>query len=138
MACCSGHVEVVRLLIERGASADHSDKVAGIVLMLKYLQLLYNVYFSFEDGVSALQTAATNGHREVVGLLLQKGANCGSNPLLSAACEGHVEVVRILLEKGANVHAQLKVIRADAISSYVMVSFVDLHSGPFYSSPLGL
>jgi ankyrin repeat protein len=81
--------------------------------------------FSFEDGLSALQTAATNGHHKVVGLLLQRGANCGSNPLLSAACEGHVEVVRILLERGANVHAQLKVIQADAISSYVMISFVD-------------
>ena len=60
---------------------------------------------------TALGWAAANGHREVVQLLLEKGANieaaqsAGATSLYAAAGAGHLEVVKMLLDKGANIEA---------------------------------
>ncbi|KAJ5935976.1 hypothetical protein N7454_005274 [Penicillium verhagenii] len=62
-------------------------------------------------GQTPLSWAAKNGHKEVVRLLLEKGAELESNddsrrtPLLWAARNGHKEVVRLLLEKGAELES---------------------------------
>ncbi|KAJ3293897.1 hypothetical protein HK104_004126 [Borealophlyctis nickersoniae] len=80
----SGHVEVVRLLLEFGA-----DVHAG--------------------GDAALRAASPRGHHEVVRLLLENGANVHAkddSALRGASQRGHFEVVRLLLEHGANVHAK--------------------------------
>jgi ankyrin repeat protein len=52
--------------------------------------------------------AAKNGHKAVVKLLVEKGADLESKdkdfrwtPLLWAAARGHEAVVKLLLEKGA-------------------------------------
>jgi beta-lactamase regulating signal transducer with metallopeptidase domain len=83
-AAGEGHVEVVSLLLERGANPN-----TPIVW----------------TGGTALMVAASEGHVEVVRLLLERGGD----PVLSipplgsalsiAASEGHVDVVRLLLEK---------------------------------------
>ncbi|KAJ7019611.1 ankyrin repeat-containing domain protein [Mycena alexandri] len=55
--------------------------------------------------------ASYYGHTEIVGILLEKGADVNAaggfngNSLQAAAAQGHIEIVGILLEKGANVHA---------------------------------
>ena len=49
----NGHLEVVRLLIEKGADATAEDK----------------------DKLTPMQWAAFNGHLEVVRLLIEKGAD---------------------------------------------------------------
>ena len=81
----SGHVDVVRLLLDRGAALD----VKGSRRM------------------TPLHWAVIRGHVDVVRLLLDRGAALdvrdleGRTPLDRAAMNGHVDVVRLLLDRGA-------------------------------------
>jgi ankyrin repeat protein len=82
LASEKGHVEVVKLLLDRGAEIDKQT------------------FFT------ALHLASYNGYVEVVKLLLDRGAEIdkqtfGGTALHLASQNGHVEVVRILLQKGA-------------------------------------
>ena len=85
-----GHIEIARLLLDRGADVNYND----------------------DTGYTALKLAAEEGHLEMVRLLLDAGADmtiCGGldagNPLHKAAQCGHVAVVRLLLERGADPNA---------------------------------
>jgi ankyrin repeat protein len=55
-----------------------------------------------------LQAAAAQGHTEIVGILLEKGADINAaggrygSSLQAAAAEGHTEIISILLDKGAD------------------------------------
>ncbi|KAJ1382996.1 ankyrin repeat-containing domain protein, partial [Ochromonadaceae sp. CCMP2298] len=53
LACVKGHLDVLRLLLEKGADTDAKDV----------------------DGMTALHWASQQGHPEVLRLLLEKGAN---------------------------------------------------------------
>jgi ankyrin repeat protein len=63
----------------------------------------------YSKGVAGLQVASAFGLKEIVNLLLERGANAetwddeGRTPLYWAAKYGHEEVVRLLLEKRADV-----------------------------------
>ena len=88
-ASADGHVEVVRLLLEKGANIN-TAKVTS-------------------SGWMPLSGASANGHVEVVRLLLEKGADIdtadedGQTPLSWAAEKGHAAVVTLLQQyKGAN------------------------------------
>jgi len=85
-AAREGRVEVIKLLLERGAypnAWDNGDK-------------------------TPLHYAAERGDVEIVRLLLEKGADLnardymGQTPLHEATKNGHVDVVKLLLEHGAN------------------------------------
>lgn len=86
-AAGNGHIEMTRLLLERGAAVDHRD----------------------HNGDRALLWAAQRGHVETVRMLLAAGAALQSDddpfrktPLMSAASYGHVAVIRVLLAAGAD------------------------------------
>jgi hypothetical protein len=85
-ACRKGHVEVIKLLLDRGAEVDRVDS----------------------NGFTALGWACRKGHVEVIKLLLDRGAKVdragsdGSTALRRACHGGHVEVVKLLLEHGAS------------------------------------
>ena len=52
--------------------------------------------------------ASSNGHLEIVRLLLEHGADVHARDdevLIWASRNGHLEVVRLLLNKGADIHA---------------------------------
>jgi hypothetical protein len=76
VASMKGHVEVVRLLIDKGAAIDEHT-----------------------SGTTALWYACHHGRLPVVRLLVERGADPAgrSTPLIAASAEGHVEVVRVLL-----------------------------------------
>ena len=78
-ACDKGHVEVVRLLIERGADVNVKDTFYGEV---------------------PLGWALSHNFVEVVKLLLDKGAAGIERVLISGVQDGSVEIVKVALEKG--------------------------------------
>jgi len=90
IAAAWGHTGVVSLLLDHGASADQQS----------------------EDGVSALQCAASTDKSEMVKLLLDRMADVnhrdksGRTPLFDAACSKcPPENARLLLAKGADINA---------------------------------
>jgi ankyrin repeat protein len=64
------------------------------------------------DYGSALHAASAEGHKQIVKLLLEKGADVNvqgghyGSALQAASVRDHEEVVKLLLEKGADVNAQ--------------------------------
>ena len=92
VSCEKGHLDVVRLLLENGASPDRPTLVNG----------WYPIHF-----------AAKNGHGEVLRLLLNHGAKIDrmrledeATALWVAAARGDVKIVKILLEAGASLEAR--------------------------------
>ncbi|KAL2821481.1 ankyrin repeat-containing domain protein [Aspergillus granulosus] len=89
-AVASGEAEIARLLLEKGASVDITDR----------------------DHCSPLLLAVENGHDEVVKVLLGYGATVNARgkhyqtPLSSAAERGHWKCVDLLLKHGAMVDSQ--------------------------------
>lgn len=90
-ALASGHIDMAKYLIERGADIDLKDK----------------------DKAAPLHNAAFLGSLEVVDLLLKKGAAAlnegnfrGQTPLHFACERGHPAVVTRLLDAGADIEAR--------------------------------
>lgn len=79
-----GRIEIVKLLLDRGADMEYAD----------------------DDGFTALTAASVMGRVDVVRLLLDRQADVnhrtkkGDIPLIEAAFNGHVEVVEMLLRHG--------------------------------------
>lgn len=86
-ASAEGNVEVMKLLIRKGAKVDAKANDAG---------------------VAALLLAAVNGKEAAVQLLVQTGANVnetdneGHTPLMEAAGKGHAQIVKFLLGNHAD------------------------------------
>lgn len=78
-ACDKGNIEVVRLLIERGADVNVKDTFYGEV---------------------PLGWALSHGHTQVVKLLLDKGAAGIERALTESVQSGNVDVVKVVLDKG--------------------------------------
>ena len=70
----SGHIEIVRLMLEKGANS-------------------YNL---------AMAYAARGGHIEIVRLMLENGANDYNWAMAKAAYGGHIEIVRLMLDLNAD------------------------------------
>ncbi|KAJ7173218.1 ankyrin repeat-containing domain protein [Mycena filopes] len=89
-AAASGHCDMVKLLVNSGASVNAKGGAYR----------------------NALQAAADNGSKEIVQLLLEHGAEVNvhggvySNALQAAAVKGHKEIVQLLIEHGAEVNVQ--------------------------------
>ena len=86
----NGHLEIVKLLLEKGADVQGKDRWVK----------------------TPLHKASENGHLEIVKLLLEKGADVEAKnewdetPLYKASQNGHLEIVKLLLEKGANIESK--------------------------------
>ncbi|HEX9760646.1 MAG TPA: ankyrin repeat domain-containing protein [Candidatus Acidoferrales bacterium] len=78
-ACDRGHVEIVKLLLERGAEVNVQDT-------------FYRA--------TPLGWAANKGHAEIIKLLLDKGATGIDAVLMSGVSQNRPEIVRLALAKG--------------------------------------
>ncbi|KAJ3139800.1 hypothetical protein HK100_010977 [Physocladia obscura] len=89
-ACGLGHLNVVKVLLDAGASIDLIDK---------------------KEKATPLMHVCKTGHLEIIKLLVSRGAdifavdNMGRTPLIHACKNGHVEVVVYLLSEGADADA---------------------------------
>ena len=82
-AAWNGHLDICRLLIDKGAQQEAKDSI----------------------GWTPLHWAADQGHVEIVRLLCDRGADVeargfsGERPLHTAAMYGHISVVKELIEE---------------------------------------
>ena len=123
LACDEGHVEVVALLLEKGAKVNTKDEDKNTPLHLACQKghvgvvdlLLTNgasVNAKDSDKCTPLHRACLNDHKDLVVKLLEKGAKVNAKdedeftPLHLACQEGHAGVVAVLLDHGADVHAK--------------------------------
>lgn len=125
LACFQGRVEVVSLLLDRKANAEHRAKTGltplmeaasggfvdvGRVLLDKGADVNAPPVPSSRD--TALTIAADKGHCKFVELLLSRGAaydvknKKGNSPLWLACNGGHIDVVNLLIQAGADVDSQ--------------------------------
>jgi len=116
-----GQVELVKLLLDKGADVNAMSEGVGTALMrasnVDVVRLLLDKGADVNAkwkcgyhpacllGETALMRAAASGSVDKVKLLLDRGAdintksNDGETALLSATCSGRVEVIKILLVK---------------------------------------
>ncbi|KAJ5712190.1 hypothetical protein N7493_008658 [Penicillium malachiteum] len=123
LASLNGYVNVVQLLVEKGAEINAQGGFYGNALQAasseghdKVVQLLVEkgAEINAQGGRygNALQAASYRGHDKVVQLLVEKGAEINAqdegygNALQAASSEGHDKVVQLLVEKGAEINAQ--------------------------------
>ncbi len=124
-AVYKGHLEIVKLLLEKGANVNAKDKYGDTPLLratkqrhLEIVKLLLDKGADVNEkdkyGDTPLLSAVEIDHLEIVKLLLEKGANVnaknmnGYTPLMRATENGHLEMVKLLLDRGANVNEKNK------------------------------
>lgn len=119
-AAYAGRREIFQLLLEKGAGVDLFE-AAALGLGDRALQIIGRdaslVDAHSHDGWTPLHLAAFFGHRDLVALLLDHGADVdvrsrserfgrANTPLHAAAANRHVDVAGLLLERGADVNAR--------------------------------
>lgn len=84
IACEQGHIEMVKLLLDRGTDYNKCEKISQ----------------------SHILQACDNGHAEVISMLLERRADQNlfdDESVLMKACEfGHEDIVKLLLERGVD------------------------------------
>ena len=117
MAAYNGHSDIIRVLLKAGCEVDRRDAEGKTPLMhassgdfADAAQTLLDADAGIDlvdsgEGFTALMTAAALGEKEVVELLLKRGANKdlvdidGESAKDFAASRGHDEIVKLLEEQ---------------------------------------
>ena len=123
LQCASVHGDlvIVKMLVKAGAGVCVRDNVGDTCLILaaykghtetvRYLATLPEVDMNQRGrrGQTALHRVALTVHADVVGLLIDAGADIevkdgvGRSPLLVSSCSGNLDVVKVLVKAGADV-----------------------------------
>lgn len=124
LAAQGGHVEVVDLLLTRGASLDTSTTPALFAAcavgsqdtVKRLVEGGASITHLSADWTSPLMIASEHGHLDVVRFLCKQvdsfhvniANQAGGTALIYAAAAGHLAVVRYLIDAGAAINAQTK------------------------------
>lgn len=116
-AAAAGYTDIVKLLIEKGATVNESPGRTTPLMMASWLghsdtvQVLVdsgaNVNAKDETGATALTDAARKGHKDVVQILVAHGADVnvrladGNTALSWARTRGYKDIEAILIHGGA-------------------------------------
>jgi len=125
-AARNGHEDIVKLLIDKGATIDIRTPISDST------PLHWAIYFRHEaivsllidtgadinaqdkGGRTPLHDAAYKGHEAIAALLIDKGATVDAKdesertPLHDAAMKGHEAIVQLLIDSNANINAKDK------------------------------
>ena len=108
-AATGGHLEVVRVLLDRGADVNEALSAALSAGRIKVAKLLKDR--GADLNLVPLTLLTLLGDVEVVQSRINQGANIdetdnrGCSPLIVAAKWGYLEIVKLLLDNGADVNA---------------------------------
>jgi ankyrin repeat protein len=120
-AAAKEKMNVVATLLEAETAATTDNKYGNLLCIASRRRISYLIHFLLQKGVdpssmgkdgnTALQAASAQGHRNIVRLLLQSGADVnaqGANgsALYAAVKNGSEEIVKFLIKHGADVNAQ--------------------------------
>jgi len=125
IAARSGHIDVVKMLLEKGADIYANSRGEGTPLslaarsghrdMVEYLLQQGADRYSHTRGEGTpLSLATRSGHLQLVKFFVEKGIDIESKtkgegtPLSLAARSGHLEIVKYLLASGADIHSNTK------------------------------
>jgi Ankyrin repeats (3 copies) len=99
-AAGGGHMEIVKLLIEKGATDfDWGMNEAARGGQMEIIKLM--IEKGATDFNRAMANAALGGHMEIVKFMIEKGATDFNRAMRYAAEGGHMEIVKLMIEKGA-------------------------------------
>jgi hypothetical protein len=99
-ACHNGHMDIVRLMIAKGASnwkwglssACRNGHMNIVQLMIAT---------GARDWNWGLSSACYNGHMDIIQLMIDKGASDWNLGLSSACLNSHMDIVQLMIAKGA-------------------------------------
>ena len=121
MASGSGHTDIVKLLLQRGAQVDLQNNVGRTALMIASDRGHMNIAKLLMDHGAevgrdqVLVAACKSGDDSLVLSLINSGVNVNClvkfgygewSPLMMASAEGHTDIVKLLLQRGAQVDLQ--------------------------------
>jgi ankyrin repeat protein len=99
-AAYGGHMEIVKLMIEKGATDfDGTMFEAAEGGHMEIVKLM--IEKGARDFNKAMSYAAIEGHMEIVKFMIEKGATDFNSGMNHAAGGGHMEIVKLMIEKGA-------------------------------------
>jgi ankyrin repeat protein len=98
-ACQNGQLEIVNLMIKKGAT-NWNWGISGACQngQLKIVNLM--IEKGADDWNEGLYTACQGGHLEIVNLMIEKGAYDWNNGLSAAYHGRHLEIINLMIEKG--------------------------------------